>query len=536
MPIDPNIPLGIHQQNPMQPLSNLLNIANTQQGMQARALQMQGMQQQNEQGGIDLQERKSLQPLLSDPSKYTDQNGDVDFNKATSMIMSAAPTTGLNYIKALYAAQQQKTVAQQTIAQQSDQNNARVSAALASIPPDASPEVVRKTMETIKGMYPNQDMQNVLGQMQGHLNTAMQNPDAKIRAQALQTASRMFSPPTVQQAMATPEGIVVSNGQVSGVVSTKPGTTAPQGEFIPGTRQQQELPPATPTFDKATNTPGYLGAQSHGNFPSVSSQQQNERDGERLKVLQDELKNESNPDNRARLQREIQATQQGIAQRSNPGSQKGGFVPSGPALGQEKNIGDNVDQMSRHFSGLQDQAAGAPMVTALTGNIKSLANDAITGTEAGKKKYLFGLMNALHIGGQYTGDLQKDTDLLEKQMAQLNLNTPASTDAARTLVQAARPNSHMSAGAISEAADQIASQVKANMAMRNVLSSYKQYGDVQGYNNMRQKLEQTADPRIWQYESLPKEQRAAFMQKLQPQDRADLVNKAKQLTDMGIIK
>ncbi|MFS6963245.1 hypothetical protein ABMY88_23875, partial [Escherichia coli] len=85
---------------------------------------------------------------------------------------------------------------------------------------------------------------------------------------------------------------------------------------------------------------------------------------------------------------------------------------------------------------LNDQSTGAPLIAALQGNIKSLIPGAITGTESGRKAYVVGLLNAMGVGGQATGDIQKDTDLLQKQMAQLQLGTPATTDAMRTLVSA----------------------------------------------------------------------------------------------------
>lgn len=213
-----------------------------------------------------------------------------------------------------------------------------------------------------------------------------------------------------------------------------------------------------------------------------------------------------------------------------------GFVPQSLPAGQALNIQNNVEEMNRHFAGLQDSASGAQLQQGLIGNIKSLASGAATGTGAGRKAFVSGLLSALHIPG--TGDEAKDTDLLEKNMAQLNMSTPASTDAMRTIVSAARPHGTMQESAIVEAADQLGGQIQANVAMRNALQGYKMFGDVQGYQTARTKLESVADPRAWQYVNLgPGTPEAkAFLQKLTPADRSSLIDKTGQLEQMGLLK
>jgi hypothetical protein len=508
MPIDPNIPLGMQQQQPMQSLSSLLNVANQAQSMQARQLQMQGMQQQNQQGAIDLKERQALQPFLSDPKNFTDDTGNVDQNKLYSGIMKLAPTTGMKHIQEIGAAQQAMTTAKQQIFNLGENKRAVLGNVFASVDP-SDPAVVQKTFDVAKAMHPEAADAFDLGLKM------YQNTPADQRPQVMKSIAQSVLPQETQQTMNTPNVVTVDDGQNIKGINTKPGVQGiAQGGNVPGIATQKQLPVGTDKFNPETNSMGYVEPPQG-------------KEGLDLSRL--------SPKQAAALaQKDPQAFTNGVQHFNSSSS---GQTMAAPALGQAQNITDNVDQMNKHFAGLQDQSAGAPLVGALTGNIKSLASKAITGTSADKLNYVNGLL--AHLPG-FTGapstDLKTATDMLEKNIAQLNLGSPASTDAARTLVSAARPNSHMSAEAISEAADQVASQVKASMAMRNVLSSYKQYGDVQGYNNMRQKLEQTADPRIWQYESLPKEQRAAFIQKMQPQDRADLVNKAKQLTEMGILK
>lgn len=220
---------------------------------------------------------------------------------------------------------------------------------------------------------------------------------------------------------------------------------------------------------------------------------------------------------------------------------RSGFIPTALPPGQAANLQNNFEQMNTHFTGLQSAAAQAPLVDSLIGNIKSLAPMAATGTESGKEAYIAGLLNKLTGGKiQATGDLQKDTDLLQKNMAQLNLATPASTDAMRAIVEAGRPHSTMSAAAIVDAADQLESQVKTTLAERDYLQKYKMgdggKGDAQGYQSARSQFESNVDPRVFQLEGKSPQEMAQFMAKLTPADRAALVQKARQMHQMGIIQ
>lgn len=528
MPIDANIALGYKPADGMQTLSSMLNVQSQQQGIQARNLAMQGQQQQNTEGQISLQERQNLQPLLSDPSGYTDARGDIDWNKAMPMVMRAAPTTGMGVLQHMAQAQQQRTSAMRTIANQTDENNIRAGSALAS----STPETVEKTLGVVSQMYPGDDMKNVLSQFGQHLKTGLlqAKDDPAAQSKLIQSAARMLLPQPTQQDMATPGGVAVDNGQQSSIVSTKPGTAVPAGQSLPGTSVQRQLPPNTPVMGADASgapTPGYLGPQ--GSAPQPGRLGSPEANGSattsasthnRLGILQQELESAKTPEDRAAIQREM----------SRLGGKPSSFVASGLPVGQSENISNNVQEMNRHFSGLQDQAAGSQLVAGLTGNIKALANKAITGTNGDKLAYANGLLAQLGIGK--SEDLKTATDLLEKNMAQLSLGSGGSTDAARTLVQAARPNSHMTPEAIGEAADQVAGQVKANVAMRNMLQPLKLMGDVDSYSKTRTRLEGIADPRAFQFADYGPQQQVEMLKRLTPQDRAGLRSKIQKLEEL----
>jgi len=216
-------------------------------------------------------------------------------------------------------------------------------------------------------------------------------------------------------------------------------------------------------------------------------------------------------------------------------------VAAGAPMGAEAGVASNVSDMNTHFSGLQTASQGASLISGLTGNVKALAQRAVTGTEADRQAYVNGLLNTLGVGDKASGNLQTDTDLLRKQLAQINTNTKASSDAQQALIQAAQPNSHMSAKAMSEAADQIASQVQLNMAIRNKLSSAKYanngQGDSTGYQGLRQKIEEVADPRAIQWQNLgPGSPEAkAYVKGLTPKDQKDLRKSISGMRELGLL-
>src|SRR6267154_2942686 len=195
--------------------------------------------------------------------------------------------------------------------------------------------------------------------------------------------------------------------------------------------------------------------------------------------------------------------------------------------------------MSDHFDALNASAQSMPLVTGLTKTIESLAPAAFTGPGGDKRQYVAGLANTF--GVNFTGDAQTSTNLMNKAMAQLNISTPAGTDALRTLIEAGQPNSKMDPAAIKEAAGTVASQVRMNTAERNFLQttrmSNRGTGDPQAYQQGRQAFEANADPRIWQYEQLAKSNPAAARAFISRQtDKADLVRKAGALEQMGFFR
>ena len=225
----------------------------------------------------------------------------------------------------------------------------------------------------------------------------------------------------------------------------------------------------------------------------------------------------------------------GIAMSGGAAPHPGGFPTQAQAQGQSAAAAD----MATHFSGLNASAQSLPITTALTKTIQGLAPSAFTGVGGDKKQFTTGVLRAFRINA--TGDAQTDTNLLNKAIAQLNISTPAGTDAARQLVEAGQPNSKMDQQAIKEAAGTIAGQVRMNVYERNLLNNVRYAnggsGDPGTYQQTRQWFESNADPRIWQYEDLVKTNPSAARQFINRQpDKADLVQKTEVLEKAGVFK
>jgi hypothetical protein len=415
----------------------------------------------------------------------------------------------------LSAAQQQVTQAKQSWSDLADSTRQRFGKSVLSLV-GQKPETIQSTFQSLSQQPEFQaGLPAIQHFWKAAVQPALQSGSQEEIDNALYRIGKMSESAPTQQTMNTPGGLGVTDNSTSSVVSTKPGTTAPAGAPIPGTAVTLKPGPTTSTIG-SDGTQGIIGAPQ-ADFSGLQGPG-------RAAALADIAAREPGSPNA----REAVNTLAGRPQ---------GFVPSSLPAGQAQNISNNVDEMNRHFGGLQDQAAGAQLVSGLTGNIKALANKAITGTGSDKLAYANGLIATFLPGEHKVDDLKTATDLLDKNVAQLALGTPGgSTDAARALIGAARPNSHMTPEAIGDAADQVASQVKANMAIRNALQGYKMMGDVQGYQAARTKLESIADPRVFQFESADAAGRAKMLASLTADDKAQLRAKIQAAEQMGLVQ
>lgn len=229
MPIDASIPLGIKTPDQMQSLSSLLTAAKGAQDVQA--------------GGIALREKQGLQQVMADPSNYTDENGNIDTEKARKNIMAVAPTTGIPVLQGLLTAQKQHTEAQSALSTLGDQDRTRVANVLSTLKPDTAPDVVNGTVDALNKEYKGRIAPMVNLFKQGYANAVKQGPQAV--EQLFATATRSVLPQTTQAELNTPTGVAVSDGQTARVVNVKPGVQGmPQGATVPGTEVTNKVGPA----------------------------------------------------------------------------------------------------------------------------------------------------------------------------------------------------------------------------------------------------------------------------------------------------
>lgn len=492
MPVDTSMYGNIQQVNPMQTMGQMVGISNAIQ-------QNQALRNQNVQSGIDAQEMQNLQPVLRDTAAYTDERGNIDFNKFVPMIMQTAPKNGAAIVQQMAGAQQQRSAAQNAISTQSAAGLQRASNAIFGIDPaTVTPEQLDQTAAAINKNFTDPQAQYATTQLFENAKKVVQGtkPGDPMRDTNLKHLAMMYQPIEAQQGINTPTMVQMSNNQQTWMQNAKPGVAGvPQFGVVPNSAVQQQRGVEAPTVD-ASGTPGVVGPQSGGSNPAGANQ-------------------------------------------------KPGFQPTGLPAGTVGNIEANFATMNKHFETLQDASQGAQAIQALRGNIQQLATKAITGTESDRLSYANGLLS--QFGNEHASDAKEATDLLKKQLAKINVTAPATTDAMRTLVDASNPNVHMEPKAIKEATDQLASQVEANVAIRNHLAGYKYANNGQGnavsYQAERQNLEKIADPRIWQYQSLTpgSPEAKAFVANLPAADRdpsnaKGMAYKMQQLQKIGVIQ
>lgn len=350
--------------------------------------------------------------------------------------------------------------------------------------------------------------------------------------------SILQSMPAVQQAAAiTPQVVQTDNGQQ--IVSNNISPFAQGGVGSQPIKPiQKQLPPTTPTFDQQTGTPGYYGPQTASGTPSprIKPDDQNIRDNDRLGILQQELHDATTPQDRAAIQREIDATTRGIQSRGGQPAQAPARVVSGPPMGAVAGVEGSQASINDHWKTLNDQAGKAGTDISLLQNIKQFSHNAATGQLADRESLVNGIAARLGIS---SADLKKtDTDLLAKNSAMLAL-VGGNTDAARALAEAANPNIKMNETAIRHAADQIISQKQMAVAQQKYLLPFKALAD-QGhpevYQAAKAKFDAAADPRVFQYPNMSQEEKVKMKNSMSPAEQAEFRSKVATLKSLGVLQ
>lgn len=219
----------------------------------------------------------------------------------------------------------------------------------------------------------------------------------------------------------------------------------------------------------------------------------------------------------------------------------GGAIYAAPPMGAQAGAASNAsnlqNELSKKWTDLNAQNQQAQGVISNLQNIKTLAAKAAVGPQSDRVNYANGLLSLA--GSERATDSVTANDLLNKYSNQITARLSAGgmgTDAARSILQSAYPNSHMTAQAINEAADNLQGASQMIQAKTRLLAPLRNSGDAQGYNNTEMQFDQNADPRIFQYANIKDPvARSAFAKNLMQQDPT-IVNKIQSLQKLGALQ
>lgn len=516
MPLDASIPLQAKAPSldeSLKPLSSMLNIQNSMQ-------QLKNSQLSNDVSSADFAEKNAIRTLAKDPS-VQNPDGSLNQDKFVARAQVVAPTLGASVAQGNLGNQAAQ------IANRSNQfklhqdftstalqtasgliNDPRISAPAENYDPEKASQALTEAYQQMinKGVPANHALTAVAPFMmkiqqpgevrQSLLNTITGGLNAQGQASAIQ-----------------PSGPVINNGQQQVQYNTNPiaGAIGP----VNGVSTQNQLPPTTPTYNGTT--PGYLGSQDEGaqglDVSKLSSQQA-----------------------AALAQRDPQAFANGVQHFQQTQGRGNGFVASGPSIGTSESIGGTVGGINDDWKKTQESTVNAQRDIGILQTIKQHATGAATGFASDKKALLAGLSDLL---GMDADTLSKtDTDLLAKNANMLAL-AGGDTNMARTMAEAANPNTHMSKDAIIAASNQVIAQKKMLLAKQQFMTPFKAMAD-QGhpemYNNALNQFNAVADPRVIQFKDMTPQERSAMKSSMTPQEQAAFRTKLDKAQQLGILQ
>ncbi|MBV8666748.1 MAG: hypothetical protein JO269_09710 [Burkholderiaceae bacterium] len=193
------------------------------------------------------------------------------------------------------------------------------------------------------------------------------------------------------------------------------------------------------------------------------------------------------------------------------------------------------DELSQKWTALNVANNNAQSTISNLQNIKMYADKAATGGGADRLNYINHILATA--GFQGANDEATANDLLSKNANQIVAklgSVTGSTDAARSIIESANPNAHMTTQAIHEAADNLIGAQQMMQAKAKLLGPILATRDPVAYQQKETQFDQNADPRLWQYKNYTPGsiQAKTFLQKSLAQD-STLLQKAAALHDLG---
>lgn len=192
------------------------------------------------------------------------------------------------------------------------------------------------------------------------------------------------------------------------------------------------------------------------------------------------------------------------------------------------------DDLDKRFTDLRGRVAQSQTTNSYLESIKGLADSAATGKFSDKLNYVNSLLAPF---SERATDEVTANNLLDKYANQITARLGQGglgTDAARTLLSAAYPNAHMTKDAIREAADNLMAANDMDKAKLSLLAAPGNSRNAVQYQQIEQRFDQVADPRVWQLARMTPQQAQAYLSKLTPAQQADLRQRAATLKQMGV--
>jgi hypothetical protein len=264
-----------------------------------------------------------------------------------------------------------------------------------------------------------------------------------------------------------------------------------------------------------------------------------------LKAAQGRLAAARTPEESARATNDIAGLQREM-QRNGMGAQPAGqtapAAPAAPMVTPQLRPGVNEgakrgqDEMSTRWAALNESNAQAESTKSYLQTIKQLAATAATGPFSSKVQFTNALLG--FVGNERATDATTANNLLDKYSNQIvaRLGTGGmGTDAARTILQSAYPNAHMTPQAINEAADNIIGAQSMMQAKAKLLQPHASSRDPAAYSQKELTFDQNADPRIWQLQSMDGASAKHFLSSLPANVQADLRRKVNNLKMLGAL-
>lgn len=276
-------------------------------------------------------------------------------------------------------------------------------------------------------------------------------------------------------------------------------------------------------------------SRATGNPPAGSGIVQNDPNAAARELAQSEasLRNIKDPASRKLMEDHIAEVKRQMTAYNLPTG--GGLTPQLPP-GVEKGQTDAQDALTKSYTEQRTAHQQAQITNSYLDSIVQQAQKAAVGPQSDKLQFANGLLSLM--GVESAKDAVTANNLLDKYSNQIVARLGAGglgTDAARAILTSAYPNSKMNLPAIQEAASNLKGANALTMARTNVLAPFGDKRDPEGYNKAAREFDQYADPRIWELESKPPQEQAAYVKKLSPEVARDLLQRRQKLKAMGAL-